>query len=75
MVRASACGPLLAEAFFVSRPVTAIVYGPPGVFCELDTVSTEVTGAVLMATGDGLNEQVGAGEPPFTLQESVTLPV
>jgi hypothetical protein len=46
------------------------------VFWLLDTVSIAVTDAVpLIATGDGLNEQVGAGVPPFTLHESVTLPV
>ena len=36
---------------------------PPGVLLEVDTVSVEVPGAVpLIVTGDGLKEQVGAGD-------------
>jgi hypothetical protein len=77
MLRASVCGPLLGGVFLVSEPVTTIVYGPPGVFWLLDTVRVESTGAApLMDTGDGVNEQVGGGVPPFTLlHESVTVPV
>jgi hypothetical protein len=61
----------------VSAAATVMEYVAGAVLLVVETVRVAVPGLLpLIVITDGLNEQVGAGDPPVTLlQESVTVPV